>query len=97
MTISIESHERLQEIRQEMMELLEEAKTIVRHSDKHIYERAKAYWIGHIDTALGGGAYIDTYDYTLEKTIDELTPDEEDEEDNDDGEQEDSQVSAPDR
>lgn len=64
--------DRLKEIRSEMMDLLFEAKNIVRQSDRVIYERAKAYWLGHIDTALGDGDYIDTYDYTMQKSIEEL-------------------------
>ena len=65
--------ERLQQIRSDMIDLLDEAKTILRQSaSKHAYERAKAYWIGHIDTGLGGGSYVDTYDHTFEKTLNEL-------------------------
>jgi len=73
-------HDRLKEIRSEMMNLLEEASNLVRqHGGRSTYERAKAYWIGNIDTGLGGGAYVDTYSYTMEKTIKELSPNDEDE------------------
>jgi hypothetical protein len=73
-------HDRLKEIRSEMMDLLDEAKNLIRMSDRFVYERAKAYWIGHIDTGLGGGQYVDTYDCTMEKTINELDPGDEDDE-----------------
>lgn len=46
---------RLKEIHEQMLELLEEAKTIVRHKkDTHrsVYERMKAYWHPHIQMAL---------------------------------------------
>jgi hypothetical protein len=77
--------ERLTEIREQMMELLEEAKNIIRQdAPRHTYERAKAYWIGHIDTALGGGNYVDTYDVTFEKTLNEIPVEsDEDEEESD--------------
>lgn len=72
-------HDRLKEIRSEMMDLLEEAKNLIRQNgDRFIFERAKAYWIGHIDTGLGGGDYVDFNDYTMQKTINELDPGDED-------------------
>lgn len=74
-------HDRLKEIRETMMELLEEASTILRQSgDKNLYERSKAYWIGNIDTGLGGGAYVDTYAFTMEKAINEIKPPDPDDE-----------------
>lgn len=46
---------RLQEIRSEMCDLLQEAEDILRcHGDRHENERAKAYWIGYMHNALGG-------------------------------------------
>lgn len=64
---------RLFEIRKEMLNLLDEAKTILRqHASKSMYERAKAYWIGHIDVGLGGDEYINTYNTTLKTTLEEL-------------------------
>lgn len=78
-------HDRLKEIRLEMMDLLEEAKDLIRQSgDKHTFERAKAYWIGHIDTGLGGGDYVDFNDYTMQKTINELDPGDDDNYDDED-------------
>lgn len=68
-----EEKDRLRHIRQEMIDLLEEAKNIIRqHSGREIYNRAKHTWIGHLDVALGGGAFVDTHDNTFEKTLREL-------------------------
>lgn len=65
--------ERLSEIRSQMGDLLEEAKNLLRReAPEDVFNRAKAYWIGHIDTGLGGGNYIDTYDHTFLKTLSEL-------------------------
>jgi len=84
-----EDVERLEDIRAEMMDLLDEAKNIIRQSgNKSVYERAKAYWIGHIDSGLGGGDYVDTYDYTFEKTIKELQNETQENEEEDDNEHE---------
>jgi hypothetical protein len=47
-------HERLSEIQEQMLELFGEAQDLVRrHANKFTHERAKAYWIGHIEEALG--------------------------------------------
>jgi hypothetical protein len=52
--------EKLWQIREKMLKLLEEADSIMRWSaDKFDHERAKAYWIGHIDSALGDGDCMD--------------------------------------
>ena len=75
--MDIEDHQRLVEIRQEMMDLIEEASNLVRQADKHEYERAKAYWIAHIECAL---EKINPYDKTMEDTIRALEPCEEEEE-----------------
>lgn len=70
-----EDYDRLVDIRVEMMDLLEEAKNIIRMSgNRSVYERAKSYWIGHVDAGLGEGNYVDTYEYTMAKTIAELDP-----------------------
>ena len=58
--MNAESKKRLCEIRSEMIDLLSEAKDILRRGDRPIHERAKAYWIGQIDAALGGGDYVDS-------------------------------------
>jgi hypothetical protein len=63
---------RLVEIREEMMDLLYEAKGLLNGAPRDIKERAKAYWIGHIDVALGDGEYVDNHDYTMQRTIGEL-------------------------
>lgn len=69
-----QDHERLIEVREEMMNLLEEAKNIIQSSgERFLLEEAKAYWIGHIDSAIGGGNYIDNV-CTMEKTIIALDP-----------------------
>lgn len=65
----------LKEIKDEMQELLDRATRIIRHTgDRHIFERAKAYWIGHIATGLGHDSEYVTSpsDHTLEDTIKEL-------------------------
>lgn len=70
-----EDHIRLEEIRSEMMDLLEESMNIIRMSgNRSVYERAKSYWIGAIDAGLGEGQYVDRYEYTMAKTIAELDP-----------------------
>jgi hypothetical protein len=67
------NYDRLTEIREQMVDLLEEAKNIIRlDAPRHVYDRAKAYWIGHIDVALGDGNYVDTYDVTFAKTLNEI-------------------------
>lgn len=75
-------HDRLVEIQETMVDLLEEAKTLVRQSgQKHVYERAKAYWIGHIATALSEESdYIGKSMCTMEETINELEVEEMDDE-----------------
>ena len=62
---------RLQEIKEQMLELLDEAKSIL--PDGMARERAKAYWYAHIKTALLkeheylGGSLV-----TMDDTIAEL-------------------------
>lgn len=71
------SVERLEKIREEMNELLVEAIKIVRNSgNKFAYNRAYAYWIGHIDNALNKN---NPYDVTILDTIKELDDEEESE------------------
>lgn len=63
----------LVKIRHQMMDLLQNAQDLLRQNAPGItYERAKSYWIGHIDVALGCGDYVDTHDQTFEKTLREL-------------------------
>lgn len=83
-------HDRLKEIREEMMNLLDEATTLIRQTgDRFVLERAKAYWIGSIDQGLGEGNYVDTYYHTMKKTIDELDPGDEEDEDLEEEEEQD--------
>lgn len=90
--------ERLAEIRTEMFDLLHDAKAIMRGEGGFEYERAKAYWIGHLDAALGGGDYGTKYDVTLLSTLKDLGydedsnsfEDEEEEEEEDEEEESDS-------
>lgn len=70
--------ERLEEIRQKMSDLLSEAKELLR-GEGWIWERAKAYWYGHLDTYINGGmrgeadmedtvsGLIDKYEYDENK------------------------------
>jgi hypothetical protein len=78
--LSPENFSRLQEIHDELRDLLEEAKNIVRRGeDENEYERAKATWIGNIDTALDkDGDFLTGPTRTMQDTIDHLEPDEED-------------------
>lgn len=81
--VTQEDIDRLNEIRNSMMDLLEEARNLVRCSgSKHEYERAKAYWIGHIDAALGVGNYMDLPCnlFTTIGAIEATLPSEDDEE-----------------
>lgn len=78
-----EDHERLVSIQKEMISLIEEASNLVRRADKHEYERAKAYWIAHIECAL---EKVNPYDKTMEDTIRALEPSEEEEEEYEDEE-----------
>ena len=76
-----EDLERLEEIRDEMKELLNEAARILRKGDDAAYERARVYWLAHIRTALDkehdylGGSMI-----TMQDTIDELAEGDDDSE-----------------
>lgn len=72
---------RLEEIKEEMLELLDEADRLLSGAEGMVYDRAKAYWIPHIKMAL-----TKEHDYlggsmeTLEDTIEELRePDAEEE------------------
>lgn len=64
--------ERLKEIHETMTDLLHEAVSLVKlHGSTHDYEQAKAYWIGHIDAALGEDNFIDDM-FTMKKTIESI-------------------------
>ena len=68
-----EDIERLSEIKDEMKELLGEADQLIRGAGGIAYERARAYWLGHIAIALD-----DDHEYaggsmcTMQDTIDDL-------------------------
>lgn len=83
MSLDKEDWERLEAIRCEMQELLEEAKHLVRRSGERFeYERAKAYWIGYMDNALED-AKFPLMPCTMGDTIRALDPGEEEDEDED--------------
>ncbi len=74
-----EAIERLTEIKEQMLELLEEAKDLL--PEGMTKERAKCYWYAHIKTAILkeheflGGSLV-----TLEDTINEIEKESEEEE-----------------
>jgi tetrahydromethanopterin S-methyltransferase subunit G len=73
-TISHDDHERLKEIREEMECLLNEAEQLIRRTG-FPYERAKSYWIAHIESALmRNGRFLGASMVTMDDTIDELLP-----------------------
>lgn len=66
--------ERLEEIREEMMELCREALRLTRVESHHsmVYERARSYWYGHIMSALGSEEYPKGHATTMESSVREL-------------------------
>lgn len=73
---------RLLEIQEEMLDLIDQAKTLVRRSGNvHEYECAKAYWIANIEMALSNEHdYVGHAGRTFAETIGALEPSEEEEE-----------------
>ena len=71
-----EGFDRLVEIQTEMVELLGEAKTLIRNSgNPYLYERAKAYWLAHCEIALTNNhSYLAGNSCSFEDTIKELRP-----------------------
>jgi len=66
-----EKLERLMEIKEEMLELLREANSLLR--DAPMYDRAKGYWIAHIRTALDKDhGYMGGSMCTFQDTIEEF-------------------------
>jgi len=65
---------RLEDIQQEMLDLLEEARGIVADAaDEMTYNRAKSYWIAHVTTALTNEhGYLGGSMFTMQNTIDAL-------------------------
>jgi hypothetical protein len=47
----------LADVRDQMMELLNQAESIMGDGPEFEYARAKGYWIGHMKAALGGYGY----------------------------------------
>lgn len=85
-----EAGERILEITEEIRELLQEAMDLVRSEGTDFdRERARSYWYGHIQIALGGdhgyvGGSMCSMTDTAEDLMDyEMERDEEDEEDDD--------------
>lgn len=72
-----EDHDRLVEIRTEIGNLISEADKLMRFAakndelDRRSYERAKAYWLGHMQEALDEDDEGDSFAATLN----ELDPD----------------------
>jgi len=86
----IEDWERLKQIREEMRDLLEEAKNLVRRSgDRHQSERANSYWIPGIDNYIAGSSRFGGCN--MDDTIKALEP-----EDDEDQELEDEDEEIPD-
>ena len=83
MSIDQTEIDRFDEIIMEMRTLLDEADWIIRGSGfEHIYERAKAYPLAHIDAALDHeGWTVNKYDITLKDIRNELEAHVEPEED----------------
>lgn len=67
------SVQRLIDIKQEMLSLLEEAREIARQEGGVTYARAHGYWLAHIETAITRESdYIGASMFTMEDTIDEM-------------------------
>jgi hypothetical protein len=79
-----EDSEHLQEIRDKIEDLANQALCIVRQSgNKTEYERAKSYWYAHIICAITKDSnYLGSSMFTLEDAISALDTDEEEEEEN---------------
>jgi hypothetical protein len=76
---SIEDYNRLEDIKCEFENLLEEAKNILRQdAPNHINARARAYWIGQIEGALCGNSMCNMEDTLRE--LEHCIEDEEEEE-----------------
>ena len=70
------STERLEEIKDEIKELMEEAMGIVQEESNGgiVFDRAKAYWNAHIIMALDEDhVYLGGCGHTFQDTIDELS------------------------
>lgn len=64
---------RLKEIQREMLDLLDEASRIVRAAGGGHHERARVYWLAHIESALHRDhGYLGGSVVTMEDTISEI-------------------------
>jgi len=69
---------RLEEIQNEMLKLIDEAEDILQNEGDITFERARSYWIAHIKTALTSEHdYVGGSMFTMESTIKELRGEEE--------------------
>lgn len=70
--------ERLNEIKDEIKDLIQEAQHLVNDFSsqfgvRHIYERARSYWLAHLQTALDKESeYLGSSMTTMEDTIQEI-------------------------
>jgi len=70
---NLEIARELEETREQMLELIEQAGRILRRAvPAMIYNRAHSYWLAHIKVALGSDEYDARYDTTISTTIKEL-------------------------
>ncbi len=80
-------HNRLIAIQEEMLDLLNEAKSLIKHEGL-AYDRAKAYWIGAVEMGLTNDhSYLGSAGVSMQDTIEETHPEDEEE----DGEDEDDE------
>lgn len=72
-----ETVERLKEIQQEFFSLLDEAKSIIRKAENQlIWERARSYWLAHIEMALSKETeFLGSSMFTMDETIEEIERD----------------------
>jgi len=70
MALDFEDKKRLLEIRNNIQDLTQEIKNLLRLSgNKFAYERASAYWLGHLDNVVQG---ISKHDSCMNETLSEL-------------------------
>lgn len=75
MAISRDDWDRLKEIQEQMQDLLSEAKEIIRRGPKWNYDRAKSYWLAHVEMGLSNEhSYLGSAGCSMDDTINELEP-----------------------
>lgn len=73
-------HERLTDIHSEMMDLIEEASSLVRSNGGIEWERANGYWVAQIKMALSNDHfYVGSSMFTMQDAIQSLDPGDEEE------------------